>query len=235
MKEVIPSTASDPRLWQQEYVHQGIPSSARSKPSNVVVDFLRASRHWLPQGATFLDIGCGTGRNAVYLAEQGFSVKAMDYCIPQIDALKAFVHSRPDLVIEPVGADVTSPWPWPDHCADAAIDTFCFKHQIGVASIGTYIHELRRCLAPGGLFLLFLATRSDSYYRQFAAEQQDGLGEIIIDPGNGIASRLYDRDEVERLFEGFQFVHFEEKASTNVMHGTEYNRRSAIWHLRRAE
>jgi hypothetical protein len=128
---------------------------------------------------------------------------------------------------------VTRRWPWRDSSAALAIDAFCFKHVIEPHGIANYISELQRCLEPGGIFMLFLATRNDGYYRQFSAPRQFGTGAIIVDPGNEIASRLYDRDEIEHLFQDFDIVHFAEKAGENVMHGVTYQRSSAVWHMRR--
>ena len=82
--------------------------------------------------------------------------------------------------------------------------------------------------------MLFLATRDDGYYRQFAVPGQYGVGSIIIDEGNNIASRLYSRDEIEGLFQGFDVLEFKEKRSTNEMHGKLYDRCSAVWYLRKA-
>lgn len=224
-------STSAAELWTAEYQCQGIPSSTRARPSNVVVDFVAAVRSAKPSAKIALDIGCGTGRNAVYLAEQGFSVKAMDYSAPQVEELRKFVQGHPALDLEAVAADVTKPWPWASSSADIAVDAFCFKHQIENAAIATYVEELRRCLVAGGRFMLFLATRADGYYRQFPATRQFGVGQIIVDPGNGIASRLYSREEVERLFKAFEVLHFAEKESLNVMHGAPYQRSSAVWHF----
>jgi SAM-dependent methyltransferase len=197
-----------------------------------VVEFVEVARARFPGAERALDIGTGTGRNAIFLAEQGFHVSAMDYSQPQIEALRAFARERPELSIQAEVADVTRPWPWPNASADIAVDAFCFKHQIESEAIATYIAELRRCLVQGGLFMLFLATRDDGYYRQFETPDQYGLGQIILDAGNGISSRLYARGEIEQLFDGFEVIHYAEKVSENDMHGRRYQRSSAVWHMR---
>lgn len=62
---------SDRDKWNQRY------------RSHDVADVLQPStfiEHWLPRIKTgrALDVACGTGRNALYLAEQGFEVDAVD-------------------------------------------------------------------------------------------------------------------------------------------------------------
>jgi len=43
------------------------------KPSQIVMDFCKMAKN-----RRALDIACGTGRNAIYLAQQGFTVDAVD-------------------------------------------------------------------------------------------------------------------------------------------------------------
>jgi SAM-dependent methyltransferase len=224
---------SSSQLWETEYARGGIPSSTRSRPSNVVVEFLDFVRPTLPQAPRALDIGCGSGRNALFLAREGFEVSAMDYAQSQVERLTA--QAKADkLKIDARLSDVSQPWPWPGAQFDVAIDAFCFKHQIEPAAIGNYIAELRRCLKPDGRFMLFLATREDGYYRQFEVPEQYGTGSVIVDAGNNIASRLYSRGEIEGLFQGFDVLHFSEKRAVNEMHGKLYDRCSAAWYFRKA-
>jgi tellurite methyltransferase len=48
----------------------------------------------LPAGAKVLDIGCGEGRNALYLAEQGLHVTAIDVSAAGIAKLKHFADQK---------------------------------------------------------------------------------------------------------------------------------------------
>jgi tellurite methyltransferase len=48
----------------------------------------------LPSGASVLDIGCGEGRNALYLAEHNFSVTAIDISAAGIGKLKHFADRK---------------------------------------------------------------------------------------------------------------------------------------------
>lgn len=43
---------------------------------------------FLKKGDTILELGCGNGRDAVYMAEQGIKVTALDQCTKEIDFLQ---------------------------------------------------------------------------------------------------------------------------------------------------
>lgn len=67
-------------------------------------------KHWadqLPSGRA-LDLACGTGRNALYLAEKGWSVRAVDGAAAAIDELRQRAAAR-NLVIQADVADLPAP------------------------------------------------------------------------------------------------------------------------------
>jgi tellurite methyltransferase len=65
------TTATKP-FWESAYQ---IPTgSTFGKPSTEMVAFADS----LPPNSTVLDLGCGEGRNALFLAERGFDVTAVD-------------------------------------------------------------------------------------------------------------------------------------------------------------
>ncbi len=59
-------------FWEKEYLADT--HFAFGNPSEEVVEWVKK----LPADARILDIGCGDGRHAVYLAQLGFKVEAID-------------------------------------------------------------------------------------------------------------------------------------------------------------
>ena len=62
-------------FWEESYKRTGSPDTfGGGKPSAELYDLVNR----LPQGAKVLDLGCGEGRNALFLAEKGLDVTAVD-------------------------------------------------------------------------------------------------------------------------------------------------------------
>jgi 2-polyprenyl-3-methyl-5-hydroxy-6-metoxy-1,4-benzoquinol methylase len=66
-------TADDQRRWDRQYAD----SHGAKAPSRFLQEILD-SDHWTIAPGRALDIACGKGRNAVFLASRGFQVTAID-------------------------------------------------------------------------------------------------------------------------------------------------------------
>lgn len=215
--------------WKLEYEQGGIPSSVRGTPSGAVtwaVDLLQ--RRNLPF-RTALDLGCGRGRNSLFMARQGADVTAMDFVPDAIDALEHSADKESlSAKIRPVLYDVTEPWPIPDASMDVVIDAFCFKHITPFAARQHYKSELLRVLRVRGHYLISFASIGDGYYGQYVVEKREWDGEeehLVADPGNGIESILFTRRHVLKFFEPELCLYAElHNTKPSDMHGESYSR-----------
>ena len=80
----MPSSQSE---WDAK--HQLTADDCSAEPTGILCEF------WplLPSGAA-LDLACGTGRNALFLAEHGLPVTAVDWSASALDILEAHARSR---------------------------------------------------------------------------------------------------------------------------------------------
>ena len=76
-------------FWENEYKNNK--TFVFGKPSKEVVD----SVPYLKKGARILDVGCGDGRHAIYLAKLGFKVDAFDLSQNAINKLNSLKGELP--------------------------------------------------------------------------------------------------------------------------------------------
>jgi SAM-dependent methyltransferase len=99
-----------------------------------------------------IDLGCGTGTNAMYLAKLGWEVVGVDFSTRAIGAAQRKAQSS-GLAVEYQQADVTrlegiaGPF-------DLALDIGCF-HSLPADRREQYAQRLGELIAPGGTFLLY--------------------------------------------------------------------------------
>ena len=94
-----------------------------------------------------LDIGCGTGGNAMWLAEQGWELTAMDYSIVAIKKGKRLAAER-GVNVEFVVADASQYQPQGHYDLIT-----CFYIQLFPEQRATMLATMSKALAPGGTLL----------------------------------------------------------------------------------
>ncbi len=98
----------------------------------------------VPLPADVIELGAGEGRNAVFFAEQGYRVTALDYSRAGIEKTQRLAASR-GVAVETIHADVLR---WrPERRWDAVL--LSFLHLPPPARPALY-RKIREILAPGG-------------------------------------------------------------------------------------
>lgn len=119
------------------------------RASAIPVELQRAiQRNWFAAGDTLLDIGCGSGEIAAWLASKGLKVTGIDFAQAAIDLCSAAYGGKPGLHFQTM--DMTRPindiGPF-----DALFDRGCF-HTLGGQSVPGYVENVSRLCKQGGHF-----------------------------------------------------------------------------------
>lgn len=119
-----------------------------------LVEFVESGT--IPRGRA-LDIGCGTGTNAVYLAQRGFEVVGTDIAWLAVRRARrrarmagvsaSFYVGEAIKLGTPAGPPIGGPF-------DLALDIGCF-HSIQCGHRRSYASMLQRALREGGHYLLY--------------------------------------------------------------------------------
>lgn len=186
------------------------------KPSSFVVlfnDLLRDKRIFSGKA---IDIGAGKGRNAFYMASQGFELFAIDYIPEAIDFIRKVAKLRGlDDRIHTCCQAIDEKWPFEDNFFDIAID--CFASIDVETSVGrvTYRNELYRTLCRGGYAMVSVVSSDDEIegemIRAFPGHEKNST----IWPQNGKYQKNYDEQELRDFYKDFQIIELR-KVSKNA-------------------
>jgi SAM-dependent methyltransferase len=147
---------------QQRYQRGELPWDAALPPPEII-----ALAERLPPGRA-LDLGSGTGRAAIYLAQHGWTVDGVDF-VPEAVAI-AEARAAAAGVTAAVQFSVGSASDLQGHSGpyDLAIDVGCL-HGLPAAERRPYVAGLVQRLRPDGLFVLFAHLEDDADGRWMSA------------------------------------------------------------------
>jgi SAM-dependent methyltransferase len=160
----------------------------------------------VPRGAKVLDLGCGAGRHALFLAAEGYHAYASDISRPGLEEVQRAAETRKLTVDTRLTGDLS--------CYEAnffdAVISFGVLYYMSHEAAAACIAAVQRILKPGGKFLC--VTRTDQDGRRQGASRQDApftwrLGGLSSDAPSdaeaGMDMLFLPRDEVARLFSAF--------------------------------
>ncbi len=127
----------DERYGTDEYIYS-------TSPNTFLATALPA---YVPPPADVIELGSGEGRNAVYLAQQGYRVTALDYSLAGIAKTERLARQA-GVSVEVRHADVLQ-WE-PDRRWDAVLISFLHLSPSGRPVL---YQKIKEALAPGGVLV----------------------------------------------------------------------------------
>jgi len=152
--------------WDARYVSGDVPWDS-GHPSTELRRVVEATNE-LPRGR-LLELGCGTGTNAVYLARQGFEVTAVDGSREAIERAEARLAAESaGGATLPVGFHVADVTALPaalgtgdNEPFDVLFDRGCY-HCARMGNLAGFQAMLERVTRPGTLFLLLAGNAKET-------------------------------------------------------------------------
>lgn len=140
--------------WDDRYATQNTPwdSGAHSRELERVIN------EWPIEPCRVLEIGCGTGTNAIFLAQRGFTVTAVDVSALAVDQARSRVKQagvNVDLRVADIlrGDDLGPPF-------DLVFDRGVYHHLRSIDLWG-FLNALARLTKPGGYYLTLAGNAND--------------------------------------------------------------------------
>ncbi len=236
---------SQERAWDAEYRARQLLS-----PSNVphaeVVRFFRwlkkeyRKAHAEPDAEPFslegkraLDLGSGTGRNSVYLAEQGAQVTGYEFS-PTALAMAKKAAEGSGLPLDYHLRSIGEPFPLPDGSMDIVLDVTS-SNSLSDAERTVCLAEISRVLAPGGtLFLRALSLEGDAHAKELVKRVPGPDPDTYIHPDLGIVEKVFSRESLARAYEPrFAFLKLDRVQHYAKVAGRTYKRSYWVAYLQR--
>ena len=142
-----PSDSSRRERWQRRWLERDYADAA-------VIDVLADHAHLLPETGTALDLACGLGSNALFLAERGLDAHGWDYAASAVGRLRDEAARR-GLPVTAEERDVTGA-PLPRAAFDVIVVSRFLDRDLCPA--------IAAALRPGGLL----------FYQSFVRERATG-------------------------------------------------------------
>ena len=160
------------RVWNESYASGDLPWDT-GEPEPLLVEFVTSGR---VQPTQTLEIGAGTGTNAVWLAERGFEVLGIDVAPLAVERAIAKSKDR-ELPCHFVTLDIlaTSPPQGPFHFV---FDRGCFHVFDEPEERARFAARVAAALVPGGLWLSLIGS-TEGGPREMGPPQRSGR-EVIL-------------------------------------------------------
>lgn len=183
------------RVWDR--THQT--KSTSELPDEHIVAFADHLQSRLSPGLHLLDMGCGRGRNTLFLSQLGFNVYACDLSPVALEIAKARTQQT-DIPVSFQAAELTH-LPFANDSFAAIVCVHVLPYHFK-ANIIEGVRELWRVLQPKGWLYLDLLDCEDAEY---------GCGRRLeehtfLDP-DGVPIHFSSRQEINELSNGFELQH----------------------------
>jgi SAM-dependent methyltransferase len=224
------------QFWNKEYkTSEHLRLS--DEPAEDLEKFCRGAernygRRFLNPLARTLDLGCGNGRNLIFLA-QSYGIRGVGYDISS-EAIKLAERASKDLPITYVARSIDGAIDLPDNSIDLVLDMMT-SHFLKEKEREALREEILRVLKPGGWFFFksFLADQ-DLHVRRLLKEHPADEKDSYIHPELGVYEHVWTEEAFYEFFSSFFEIHKIERSHKHMKGGKAFKRRTITAYLQKS-
>lgn len=208
-------------FWDTEYKKarksgpQGPHLTLSDEPAEDLMKFTRwlereHGKRFLNVTAQALDLGCGNGRNLVFLAKE-FGMRGVGYDISKV-AIESAKKAAEGLPLKFSVRSLAEPIPLPDTSVTIALDMMS-SHVLKKVEREALRSEILRVLRPEGwLFFKSFLLEEDAHAKRLLREYPGPEEGMYIHPEIGVPEYVWTEEGVREFFEPYFTIHRIEKS-----------------------
>ncbi len=215
-------------FWNREYKH-GDYLALSTTPSEDLIKFTnwlerRYGRQYLNPTISVLDLGCGNGRNLVYLAQM-FGLRGIGYDTAK-EALTQAKELSQNLPLTYTLRSISEPLPLPDASQTLVLDMMS-SHLLKALERERLGQEIVRILKPNGWLFFKTFLRDDDLHTERLLKHHPGEEPgSYIHPELEVEEHVFTEAEIIKNLEPYFTIHKTSASHRHRRRGQPFKRRS---------
>lgn len=162
----------------------------------------------IPENPKAADLGCGEGRDSIYLATRGFNVTAIDIVEQGLLKLEKFAQEK-NLPIQCVHTDALN-YSYPPNFFDLIVARTFLDH-LTLPQIQEMTAKIRATLRPSGILFVSVFTTKDVGYLKPADQAESECASFI--------QHYFEENELKSYFDDWNVMTYYERTKIDTSHG----------------
>lgn len=213
-------------VWDTEYRNPKLVTKNEGPQADTLrfLKFLKKEEKYPVTGRAVLDLGCGTGRNANYLAEEGNSVIGIEISKTALGLAKARAQAHALSVDYRLG-DIGAPYDIVDTSIDIVLDVTS-SNSLDEKGRAVYLREVSRVLKNDGyVFVRALAKDGNKNVKNLLKQSPGEEYDTYVLKEIGLTERVFSKEDFITLYGVyFTILHLEKKESYSTFNNRIYKR-----------
>lgn len=222
-------------IWDKEYSDPKLISNSEEPQLDFkhFIKWLRKNWKVSLEGLRVLDLGSGTGKNSIYLAERGCMVTGLEISSKALEIANQRAIENNLTNCEFIKASIGEKLSFPDKNFDLILDVVS-SNSLNEKERQLYVKEISRVLKlKGCMFVKALCKDGDknalNLLNNFPGKEKD----TYIMPKTKIIERVFSKDDLEKLYVDFNILKLERKSSYTKFEGKSYKRNFWLLYLQK--
>lgn len=212
--------------WEKEYKNPKLVTKKDGPQADTLrfLRFLKKEKKYRVEDKIILDLGCGTGRNANYLAEKGNKVIGIEISNTALNLAKTRAQDMGVIVNYRLG-DIGEKYDIEDNSIDVVLDATS-SNSLNEIGREIYLREVKRVLKIGGYFFVRALCKDGNKNVKNLLKMSPGREyDTYIIKEIGLTERVFSREDFIKMYsQYFKILQLEKKTSYTTFNNCIYKR-----------